>query len=64
VDHNVVVEVDDWDSHQTRHAFRTDRHKGNELATHGLVLLRFTAEHLDDPPYVEHTLRSAGIRPE
>jgi hypothetical protein len=59
----VAVEVDDWQTHQTRHAFRNDRAKGNLLATAGLTLLRFTNEHLEDEGYVVATLRDAGVRP-
>ena len=38
----VAVEADGWQSHGTRRAFQRDREKGNRLALHGVVLLRFT----------------------
>jgi hypothetical protein len=60
-DAKVAVEVDDWDTHRTRHAFRNDRAKGNALAVAGLTLLRFTADDLDDPAHVVATLRAAGV---
>lgn len=38
----IAVEIDGWQSHGTRKAFQRDREKGNHLALHGIVLLRFT----------------------
>ncbi|MBB4662776.1 hypothetical protein [Conexibacter arvalis] len=41
-DAQVAVEADGWQSHGTRKAFQRDREKGNRLALHGILLLRFT----------------------
>jgi hypothetical protein len=62
-DAKVAVEVDDWDTHRTRYAFRNDRGKSNAIVAAGLKPLRFTVEHLDDPNYVVGVLGQAGVRP-
>ncbi len=38
----VVVELDGWDSHHTRHAFQRDRTRSNDLQAEGWTVLRFT----------------------
>jgi very-short-patch-repair endonuclease len=38
----LVVELDGWDAHATRQAFRHDRERGNALELAGWRLLRFT----------------------
>jgi hypothetical protein len=58
----VVVEIDDWETHRTRHAFRRDRAKGNAIVAAGFVLLRFTADDLDHPADVVRRLRHALSR--
>ncbi len=74
-EHNLAVEIDDWQTHRTRHAFRNDRAKGNAIVAAGYRLLRFTADDLADPPQVVARLRAemrrsasvtrdAGTRPE
>jgi very-short-patch-repair endonuclease len=46
----VAVEVDGWQSHGTRKAFQRDREKGNHLALHGILLLRFTHRDVTQRP--------------
>ena len=46
----VAVEVDGWQSHGTRRAFQRDREKGNHLALHGILLLRFTHHDVTQQP--------------
>lgn len=46
----VAVEVDGWQSHGTRQAFQRDREKGNQLALHGILLLRFTHRDVTRQP--------------
>jgi predicted transcriptional regulator of viral defense system len=38
----LVVELDGWDSHHTRHAFQRDRTRSNDLQAAGWTVLRFT----------------------
>jgi len=38
----LVVELDGWARHKDRHAFQSDREKGNALARAGYTVLRFT----------------------
>jgi very-short-patch-repair endonuclease len=45
-DLGVVVEIDDWDSHGTREAFRNDRRRDRELLAAGLPVIRLTADDL------------------
>lgn len=44
--HDLVVELDGWQWHDTRLAFRRDRRKDRALRRRGLVVLRFTWEDL------------------
>lgn len=46
----VAVEADGWESHGTRRAFQRDREKGNRLALHGVLLLRFTHRDVHERP--------------
>jgi very-short-patch-repair endonuclease len=48
--HRLAVEIDGYQHHRTREAFRTDREKGNALATAGITLLRFTYHDVVDHP--------------
>lgn len=38
----LVVELDGWGAHATRHAFQDDRERSNDLTAAGWTLLRFT----------------------
>src|SRR5439155_10223697 len=46
----LAVEIDGYEHHRSRHAFRNDRRKGNALAAAGITLLRFTYEDVVDQP--------------
>ena len=46
--HRLAVEIDGYQHHRTRDAFRRDRAKGNALAAAGITLLRFTYEDVVD----------------
>lgn len=46
----IAVEIDSWQSHGTRKAFQRDREKGNHLALHGILLLRFTHRDITRHP--------------
>jgi very-short-patch-repair endonuclease len=46
----LAVEIDGYEHHRSRHAFRKDRRKGNALAAGGFTLLRFTYEDIVDRP--------------
>jgi very-short-patch-repair endonuclease len=60
----LAVEIDGYQHHRTREAFRRDRHKGNALATAGITLLRFTYHDvIDDTAQTIATLTSLiGVR--
>jgi very-short-patch-repair endonuclease len=49
----LAVEIDGYQHHRTREAFRKDRVKGNALATAGITLLRFTYHDV-----VDHTAQT------
>jgi very-short-patch-repair endonuclease len=49
-DHNLVVEVDGWLAHGTRHAFQRDRTTTNTLQLAGYTVLRFTEHDLTHRP--------------
>lgn len=62
----LVIEADGFEFHSDRAAYREDRRRGNALAAHGKVLLRFTWEDVHLHPQrvlalVEQTLK-AGPR--
>ena len=48
----LVVELDGWDTHKTRHAFQQDRTKANVLTNAGWAILRFTHDDLVRRPEV------------
>jgi very-short-patch-repair endonuclease len=48
--HRLAVEIDGYQHHRTREAFRQDRRKGNALAAAGITLLRFTYDDVVDRP--------------
>jgi Transcriptional regulator, AbiEi antitoxin/Protein of unknown function (DUF559) len=41
--HHLIVELDGWETHRTRHAFETDRRRDAALTADGWRVLRFTA---------------------
>lgn len=47
----VAVELDGWDAHNTRRAFRHDRIKGNAIQAAGYALLRFTHDDVVRRPH-------------
>ena len=49
-DHNLIVEVDGWLAHGTRHAFQRDRTTTNALQLAGYTVLRFTEHDLTERP--------------
>jgi very-short-patch-repair endonuclease len=49
-DHNLIVEVDGWLAHATRHAFQRDRSTTNTLQLAGYTVLRFTEDDLTERP--------------
>jgi hypothetical protein len=60
----VVVEVDGWDTHRTRRAFREDRRRDRLLRLAGWAPVRFTWEDVtDEPEHVEQTVRRSLDKP-
>jgi very-short-patch-repair endonuclease len=61
----VIVEIDGWETHRTRQAFRADRAKDAALTASGYRVLRFARD--DYPALAIKRLRallpSAGSRP-
>jgi Protein of unknown function (DUF559) len=61
----VIVEIDGWETHRTRRAFRADRAKDAALTASGYRVLRFTKDV--EPQLVVRRLRAllptAGTRP-
>ena len=49
-DQRLVVEVDGWLAHGTRHAFQRDRTTTNALQLAGYTVLRFTEHDLKQRP--------------
>lgn len=49
-DRRQIVELDGWDGHSTRTAFREDRVRDRRLATAGYTVMRITWSQLDDEP--------------
>jgi very-short-patch-repair endonuclease len=45
-DHDLIVELDGWESHHTRHAFQNDRERDAYLTAAGYRVLRFTHGHV------------------
>jgi very-short-patch-repair endonuclease len=50
-DERLVVEVDGWQAHGTRHAFQRDRTTTNALQLAGYTVLRFTEHDLKSRPH-------------
>jgi very-short-patch-repair endonuclease len=49
-DRRQIVELDGWDGHGTKTAFREDRARGRRLAAAGYTVTRITWNQLDDEP--------------
>lgn len=49
-EHNLVVETDGWETHSTRAAFESDRHRDAELTANGYRVLRFTWRQITKEP--------------
>lgn len=55
----LVVEVDGWETHRTRKAFRDDRRRDQLLRVAGWNVLRFTSDDVDgDPDYMGNVVRT------
>jgi predicted transcriptional regulator of viral defense system len=55
----LVVEVDGWETHRTRQAFRDDRRRDRLLRLAGWEVLRFTSRDVDDDPaHVDTVVRT------
>jgi predicted transcriptional regulator of viral defense system len=54
----LVVELDGWEGHSTRHAFQRDRTRSNDLQTEGWTILRFT--HADVVHRADETAARVG----
>ncbi len=64
---NLVVELDGWQSHGTRQAFRTDRARDRAFATAGITHVRVTWSQLEDEPHevaADLHLLLAAVRPQ
>jgi very-short-patch-repair endonuclease len=60
---NVVVELDSWEFHRTRHAFEDDRRKAAVLAAGGYLVLRFTWRQVLDEPELVAAAISRRLQP-
>jgi Transcriptional regulator, AbiEi antitoxin len=49
-EHNLIVELDGWHSHKTRHAFETDRERDAHHLAHGTPTIRITKDRLEQTP--------------
>jgi hypothetical protein len=56
----VIVEVDGWETHRTRWAFKNDRRRDRVVRMHGWEPLRFTWDDVvNDPRHVEEVVVNA-----
>jgi uncharacterized protein DUF559 len=61
--HNLVVEIDGWDTHRTRIAFERDRAKDAALVASGYIVLRFTKRQIAyEPQTVAARIRAGCSR--
>jgi very-short-patch-repair endonuclease len=62
-DHRLIVELDSWEYHRTRHAFEDDRRTDRRLKAKGWTVVRITWRDLDDPDALEEELRALALAP-
>ena len=60
---NRIVELDGWEGHRTRSAFREDRERDRRLAAAGYIVTRLTWNQLDDEPEAIAADLRALLRP-
>jgi very-short-patch-repair endonuclease len=62
-DRRLVIELDSWEYHRTRHAFEDDRRTDRRLRAAGWTVIRITWRDLDDPDALEAELRALALAP-
>lgn len=63
--HRLIVEIDGFQYHRSRHAFETDRHRNQILTAAGYIVIRITYRQLTTEPYrVIATIAQALTRAE
>ena len=60
-DRKLIVELDSWEYHHTRHAFENDRRKDRHLTANGWTVLRITWRDLDEPEALARELEALGL---
>jgi very-short-patch-repair endonuclease len=62
-DCRLIIELDSWEYHRTRHAFEDDRRQDRRLKAAGWTVIRVTWRDLDDPDALEAEFRALGLVP-
>ena len=62
-DRRLIIELDSWEFHRTRHAFEDDRRTDRRLKAAGWTVIRVTWRDLDDPDALEAELRALALAP-
>ena len=62
-DQKLIIELDSWEYHRTRHAFETDRRTDRRLKAAGWTVIRITWRDLDEPDSLEDELRALARAP-
>jgi very-short-patch-repair endonuclease len=62
-DRRLIVELDSWEFHRTRHAFEDDRRTDRRLKAAGWTVIRITWRDLDEPDALEAELSALGLAP-
>src|SRR3954447_15730195 len=62
-DRRLILELDSWEYHRTRHAFEDDRRTDRRLKAKGWTVVRITWRDLDDPDALEEELRALALAP-
>ncbi len=57
----LIIELDSWEYHHTRHAFENDRRRDRHLTANGWTVLRITWRDLDDPEVLARELEALGL---
>ena len=60
-DRGLIVELDSYTFHATRHAFEHDRRRDRLLAAKGWTVIRITWRDLDDPEALARELTALGL---